>query len=240
MKNFDDLAPEWLVKLMAEFGLTDYQAAGLLGNLGFESIGFTTLQEIAPLVEGSRGGFGVAQWTGPRRRNFETWCLRHHLPPASNEANYGFLLHELRGEYASTVKALKGCKTLEAAVFSFGQTYERPYGTTRTYLPGYEGRLHWGRRALAGSRGDAPDATPHPVLRRGSEGEAVSELQRRLKALGYATGPVDGSFGPRTEAAVSAFQAARRILVDGIVGNQGPRSTWNQIAQAESERSTSS
>jgi hypothetical protein len=79
----------------------------------------------------------------------------------------------------------------------------------------------------------------HPVLRRGSEGPAVEELQRRLKALGYAVGRIDGDYGPRTEAAVLAFQAARRITVDGVVGNSA-RSTWNEIALAEAERSASS
>src|SRR4029079_2065686 len=80
----------WVVRrLMADLGLTDYQAAGLVGNLGFESVGFRTLQEMAPAVSGSKGGYGWAQWTGVRRRAFEAWCVAHHLPMASDEANYG-------------------------------------------------------------------------------------------------------------------------------------------------------
>ena len=54
-------------RLMRDLGLTDLQAAGLLGNLGHESGGFRQLQEVAPAVAGSRGGWGLAQWTGPRR-----------------------------------------------------------------------------------------------------------------------------------------------------------------------------
>lgn len=235
MMNFDDLAPKWMAGLMTALGLTDYQAAGIIGNLAAESIGFTTLQEIAPVVQGSRGGSGVGQWTGVRRRSFEGWCEKNLLSTASPEGNYGFLLYELTGDYASTVAALKRCVTLETAVFSVGQTYERPLGTTRTHLPGYDSRLSWGRRALAGARGHAalPDDNPiHPTLYRGAKGPAVGELQRRLVALGYDPGPADDDYGLRTEKAVSDFQAARLIVVPGVVG----RSTWNELAHAEAER----
>ena len=75
-----------------------------------------------------------------------------------------------------------------------------------------------------------PAPTPRPpvpvgqyadiLLFRGSEGPQVAELQRRLKDEEYARDlVVDGIFGPKTEAAVRAFQRQTRGLrVDGIVG----------------------
>ncbi|MGE5865435.1 MAG: peptidoglycan-binding protein [Rhizobacter sp.] len=63
---------------------------------------------------------------------------------------------------------------------------------------------------------------PRRVLRSGSRGTDVSDLQRRLNAAGFDSGAVDGVFGTRTDRAVRAFQAARRLSVDGIVGSQ----TW--------------
>jgi peptidoglycan hydrolase-like protein with peptidoglycan-binding domain len=48
--------------------------------------------------------------------------------------------------------------------------------------------------------------------------ERVRALQRRLRARGAAPGPIDGRFGPLTEAAVRRFQGARGLAVDGIVG----------------------
>ena len=48
----------------------------------------------------------------------------------------------------------------------------------------------------------------------------VRVLQRRLAGAGYAPGPIDGRYGPRTEQAVRRFQAARGLEVDGIAGPQ--------------------
>jgi peptidoglycan hydrolase-like protein with peptidoglycan-binding domain len=64
-----------------------------------------------------------------------------------------------------------------------------------------------------------------PVLKQGANGPEVRDLQQALKALGHDPGPIDGVFGARTTSAVKAFQQAREIAVDGIVG----RVTWINI-----------
>jgi len=64
-----------------------------------------------------------------------------------------------------------------------------------------------------------------PVLARGALGSVVTALQKGLKKYSTpATDPdaVDGDFGPKTEAAVRAYQQDRGVDVDGIVGDQ----TW--------------
>jgi hypothetical protein len=48
--------------------------------------------------------------------------------------------------------------------------------------------------------------------------EALSGVQARLNNLGYDCGPVDGINGPRTQAAVKAFQKDHGLAVDGIPG----------------------
>lgn len=80
-----------------------------------------------------------------------------------------------------------------------------------------------------------PQPTPQspvhnrPTLRRGSRGQAVSELQQALNARGT-TPPltVDGIFGRATAAAVRSFQAQANLGVDGVAG---PR-TWTALAGA--------
>jgi len=68
-----------------------------------------------------------------------------------------------------------------------------------------------------------------PVLKRGATESAVRDLQAALKALGHDPGPIDGVFGAKTESAVKAFQQAREITVDGIVG----RVTWINVDEAD-------
>jgi peptidoglycan hydrolase-like protein with peptidoglycan-binding domain len=64
-----------------------------------------------------------------------------------------------------------------------------------------------------------------PLLARGASGSVVTALQKGLKK--YSTpatdpGSVGGDFGPKTEAAVKAYQQDRGVQLDGIVGDQ----TW--------------
>jgi peptidoglycan hydrolase-like protein with peptidoglycan-binding domain/DNA invertase Pin-like site-specific DNA recombinase len=45
----------------------------------------------------------------------------------------------------------------------------------------------------------------------------VREIQRRLRALGHRPGPVDGRYGPRTQAAVERFQRTAGQPVNGVL-----------------------
>lgn len=49
-------------------------------------------------------------------------------------------------------------------------------------------------------------------------GADVASVQRRLKRLGFAPGPIDGQYGPATAAAVRAFQTWKHLVPDGAVG----------------------
>lgn len=49
-------------------------------------------------------------------------------------------------------------------------------------------------------------------------GDKVLEIQQALEAAGFNPGQQDGKFGPRTHAAVLAFQLSRGLLPDGEVG----------------------
>lgn len=62
--------------------------------------------------------------------------------------------------------------------------------------------------------GIAPNVLP---LRRGAKGAQVKQLQLVLKETGNDPGKIDEDFGPRTEAAVQAFQRARGLPASGVV-----------------------
>lgn len=65
------------------------------------------------------------------------------------------------------------------------------------------------------------------MLRKGAKGAEVKTVQRLLIAMGYNLGGygADGDFGGKTEAAVRAYQGAKKLAVDGIVG----KDTWNAL-----------
>ena len=101
--------------------------------------------------------------------------------------------------------------------------------SSRAYKPGQrEGKLLLAHELAHVALGHATGAQPTRLkptgtsLQRGSEGPEVRRVQERLLALGFMstrdfnTGP--GVFGPRTEASVTAFQASRKLAVDGVVG----------------------
>lgn len=66
-----------------------------------------------------------------------------------------------------------------------------------------------------------PTVSPAPTsLRLGSTGEHVRQLQTRLNALGFTVGTVDGSYGAKTQHAVTEFQKAAGLTADGIAGSK--------------------
>lgn len=62
-------------------------------------------------------------------------------------------------------------------------------------------------------------------LKEGSSGAEVKQLQERLQKQGFYKGKIDGSFGSGTKAAVIAFQQAKGLVADGVVGAQ----TWTTV-----------
>src|SRR5215217_2499256 len=127
-KRFKEWAPRMVSDLMRDFDLKDFQAAGIVGNGGHESGGFNIMQEINP-IGGGRGGLGVFQWTGPRRREFERWLARNNDKEWSEqdyEANYSFLFRELKGPESRTIDEIRDDLTLFQATQTFCEEFERP------------------------------------------------------------------------------------------------------------------
>ena len=89
----------------------------------------------------------------------------------------------------------------------------------------------WHKSTSSGGYYYAPTAAvvpDMPMVYWGCTGDAVKTLQDKLNALGYNSGNVDGIFGAKTYAAVTAFQKANSLGVDGIVG----KLTWAKLYDA--------
>lgn len=160
--HFRATAPAYMRKLVADFPSLDLQdAAAIFGNLGHESLGFTKLQEISPTVKGSKGGYGWAQWTGPRRRAFEAWCKKHGKDPAADATNYAYLFLELKGiegTESGAVGKVAAAVGLEAKVKAFERAY------LRAGVKHDDSRLKWARIAADAVRAsEPPKPIPRPV-----------------------------------------------------------------------------
>lgn len=90
--------------------------------------------------------------------------------------------------------------------------------------------------AVIGTTGQAAqESASYPcvqtaVLRQGSKGGEVKEVQRRLKQWGYYDGPVDGIYGTKTVEAVKKFQRKNGLTADGIAG----KSTYAALGMNDS------
>ncbi|WP_299539018.1 peptidoglycan-binding protein [uncultured Streptomyces sp.] len=84
---------------------------------------------------------------------------------------------------------------------------------------------------VGGSTGGSSDVlsfTSYATLRSGSTGAQVKAVQQLLNDQGYGAGAVDGIFGSGTTSAVKAFQSARGLTADGVVGAK----SWTALLSA--------
>lgn len=184
MDTWRNLAPSVIQRLSRDLNITPQQAAGIVGQLGHESAGLQAINEYKPVVPGSRGGFGWAQWTGPRRRQFEAWAKDQGLDVKDPEANYGFLVHELTNTWEKrALDAVRAAPDAISAGRAFTDTFLRP-GT-----PAYKSRDSWVERALNFISPPAYAATMDDYNQQQqaqtNEQPSMKERIARAKAAGY-------------------------------------------------------
>ncbi|HEY9601789.1 MAG TPA: peptidoglycan-binding protein [Allocoleopsis sp.] len=93
---------------------------------------------------------------------------------------------------------------------------------------------NWVASSLISRTGGGSGVNPSATLQRGSSGQAVTNLQNRLKTLGFYNGSITGYYGDLTEAAVRSFQGSRGIQVNGIAGPQTQAALYNYAYNAGS------
>lgn len=69
----------------------------------------------------------------------------------------------------------------------------------------------------------SPDQAP--IIKYGSKGAIVREIQAYLQQQKLYDGPVDGVYGPQTRQAVKSFQESLNLNADGAIGRQ----TWEAM-----------
>ncbi|MEP3666779.1 MAG: phage tail tip lysozyme [Roseibium sp.] len=142
--------------LQRDLGLTNAQAAGIVGNLAHETGNFQFMQEISPVVAGSRGGYGFAQWTGPRRVEFESYAASNGLNINSYEANYGYLLNEINSGRHGNIDGVLAAMTPEEAAIAFSNDFLRPG------IPHLDARINFANQFADGDFSGSPSGVGGP------------------------------------------------------------------------------
>lgn len=218
-----------------KFGIdTPLRKAHFLAQIAHESDSFCTTREYASgaAYEGRKDlgntrkgdgrrfrGRGLIQTTGrANTAEFFRWCRANNLnPPNFVDRPEG--LEGMPWALLSAVYYWKSRKLNRHADRDDIVMVTKVVNGGRNGLADRRNYLAKAKKLLAVKAGAAVSARQNgiTVLRRGSDGEAVEGLQRRLVVHGFPIA-IDGDFGPGTETAVRSFQAQHGLTVDGLVG----------------------
>lgn len=116
---------EILAGLVAR-GLPLHIAQGIVANMKAESNLQPGINEIAPVVPGSRGGFGLNQWTGPRRVAYERFAAERGAPVDDLQTQLDFTMYELQGPELAAYEALQGAQDPLEAARIYSEQFLRP------------------------------------------------------------------------------------------------------------------
>lgn len=146
--------------------------------------------------------------------------------------------------HTGIVTAVEGGRVTVVEGNSSDMVARRVYALQALSIAGY-GRPNWalaadGEKSPAPAAPAAPESAEKParyapyeysvkisLLRRGNSGPQVRNLQTLLNARGFDCGAADGEFGPKTAAALLAFQRAHKLGADGEFGAQSFAALWN-------------
>lgn len=112
-------------------GLPDYVADGFVMNFQDESGLNPGINERNPTVAGSRGGFGLAQWTGPRRVALEEFAAQRGADVSDPNVQMDFLMTELQGPESRAAASIMGTADKGQAAAAIVNEFLRPAETHR-------------------------------------------------------------------------------------------------------------
>lgn len=107
-------------------GLQPHIADAFILNFQDESGLNPGINEKNPIVPGSRGGFGLYQLTGPRRREYEAFAAQRGVDPADTNAQLDFLMNELQGSEAGAAKSILSAPDTATAAQAIVNNFLRP------------------------------------------------------------------------------------------------------------------
>lgn len=107
-------------------GLPEHVADAFVMNFKDESGLNPGINERNPIVPGSRGGFGLAQWTGPRRKALEAFAAQRGVDVADPNMQMDFLMTELQGPEQAAFQKIMGAQDTGSAAAAIVNNFLRP------------------------------------------------------------------------------------------------------------------
>lgn len=107
-------------------GLAPHIAEGFAMNLRDESNFNPAANEANPAVPGSRGGFGLAQWTGDRRTGLEDFASQRNVDASNPNMQLDYLANELKGPEATAMQNISATQNPNYAAASIAKYFLRP------------------------------------------------------------------------------------------------------------------
>jgi hypothetical protein len=107
-------------------GMAPHIADAFIMNFKDESGLNPGINEIAPTVPGSRGGFGLYQLTGPRRVAYEQFAKERGANPADVDAQLDFMMMELQGPESRAAKSIFAAPDAGSAAAAIVTNFLRP------------------------------------------------------------------------------------------------------------------
>lgn len=111
---------------MIQRGLPQHVADAFMLNFQDESGLNPGINEANPTVPGSRGGFGLYQLTGPRRRGYEAFAAQRGVPAADVDAQLDYLMYELQGPEGAAARRILAAQDTPSAAIAIVQDFLRP------------------------------------------------------------------------------------------------------------------
>lgn len=131
-------------------------AQGVVANMKAESNLQPGINEISPVVPGSRGGFGLNQWTGPRRVAYEQFAAERGKPLDDLQTQLDFTMFELQGPERAAYAALQGVQDPLEAARIYSEQFLRPG------IPNMDKRLAYAADIAGRPMPDMPMAMGQP------------------------------------------------------------------------------
>lgn len=235
-KGLNDFAVAGVIgNLFAESGLKSNN----LQNSYESKLGMTDASYTEAVDSGSytnfvkdAAGYGLAQWTYyTRKQGLHNLAKSKNVSISNLAMQLEWLWSELQG-YAAVMSVLKVATSVKQASDIVLTGFEKPADQSdavKTKRAGY-GQTYYNKYAknttAAGSSSTTSNsvvpsvASSNPNLKSGSTGAQVTLLQHDLNYVMKSGLDVDGSFGPKTKAALIAFQKKYGLTQDGIYGSK--------------------